>query len=179
VVESASDFRVLRVGGVESEMELPYAGLHQMCAPMFDRIESLPDPQRDALETVFGVRGAHPPDRFMVGLAVLGLLSNAAEQRPVLCVIDDVHWLDRASVQVLAFVARRLLADRVGVVFATRDATSDIQGLQELVIGGLRDAEALVLLGSASGIPLDIQVRERIAREAHGIPWPCWSGIAG
>jgi DNA-binding CsgD family transcriptional regulator len=170
VVESAPAFRMLQVVGVESEMELPFAGLHQLCAPLLDGVASLPGPQRNALETVFGLRDGSAPDRFLVGLAVLGLLCDAAERRPVLCLVDDVQWLDRASLQALAFVARRLLVDPVGMVFSTREASSDLAGVPELVLAGLRDADARALLGSVPGAPLDEQVRERIVRETYGNP---------
>jgi predicted ATPase len=105
VAERASGFRVARAGGVESEMELAFAGLQQLCAPMLDRLEHLPGPQRDALRIVFGLSGGSVPDRFLVGLAILSLLSDVAEERPLLCLVDDAQWLDRASVQSLAFVA--------------------------------------------------------------------------
>ena len=119
-VESAAGLRVARVAGVESEMELAFAALQQLCAPMLDKLAGLPDPQREALGVAFGLDTGAAPDRFLVGLAVLSLLSEVAEQQPLLCVIDDAHWLDRASALVLAFVARRLLAEPVAVVFATR-----------------------------------------------------------
>src|SRR3954447_11125874 len=121
LVGSASDLTVLRAVGVESEMELPYAGLHQLCASLLDRLDRLPAPQREALEVAFGLSAGEAPDRFLVGLAVLSLLSEAADERPLLCIIDDAQWLDRASALTLAFVARRLLAERVGVVFAARE----------------------------------------------------------
>ena len=120
-IESASDLQVARAEGVESEMELPFAALHQLCAPMVDRLERLPGPQRDALEIAFGVREGAVPDRFMVGLAALGLLAEVAEERPLLCVVDDAHWLDKASAQTLAFVARRLFAESVVLLFGTRE----------------------------------------------------------
>ena len=120
-VESAADLRVVRAGGVESEMELAFAAMHQLFAPLLDRLDRLPDPQRDALETVFGLNVGPPPDRFLVGLAVLTLVSDVAEDRPLVCVVDDAQWLDRASAQTLAFVARRLLAESVALVFATRE----------------------------------------------------------
>jgi DNA-binding CsgD family transcriptional regulator len=170
LVDGASDLRTVRAVGVESEMELAFAGLHQLCVPLLDRLHTLPEPQRNALESVFGVREGVPPDRFLVGLATLSLLCEAADQRPVLCVVDDAQWLDRASTQTLAFVARRLLADPVALVFSTREATDDLAGLPEVVVGGLRDAEARTLLGSIPGAPLDAQVRERILRETRGNP---------
>src|SRR4051812_10730820 len=115
---SASDLTVLRAAGVESEMELAYAGLHQLCASLLDRLDRLPAPQREALEVAFGLSAGEAPDRFLVGLAVLSLLSEAADERPVLCLVDDAQWLDRASALTVAFVARRLLAERLGIVFA-------------------------------------------------------------
>ena len=120
LVEQASGCRVARAAGVQSEMELAFAGLHQLCAPMLDRLERLPAPQRDALRTAFGVSPGSAPDRFLVGLAVLSLLSDVAEEQPLICLVDDEQWLDRASAQVLAFVARRLEAESVGLVFAAR-----------------------------------------------------------
>ena len=121
LIESASDLTVLRAEGVESEMELAYASLQQLCAPLFDRLERLPTPQRQALEIVFGLSAGAPPDRFLVGLGVLSLFSEVAEERPLLCVVDDAQWLDQASALTLAFVARRLLAEPVGIVFAARE----------------------------------------------------------
>jgi hypothetical protein len=121
LVRSASDLTVLRAVGVESEMELAYASLHQLCASLLDRLDRLPAPQRRALEIAYGLSAGGAPDRFLVGLAVLSLLSEAADERPILCLVDDAQWLDRASALTLAFVARRLLAERVGVVFAARE----------------------------------------------------------
>src|SRR5262250_2773413 len=132
---AAEDTRVVRAAGVESEMELAFAGLHLLCGPLLDRLEGLPGPQRDALGVAFGLRGGGAPDRFLVGLAVLTLLSETAEERPLLCVVDDAQWLDRASAQVLAFVARRLLADRIAVVFAVRE-----RAVRES-LGGVADSE--------------------------------------
>src|SRR6201987_1921372 len=134
---AAPDMRVVRAAGVESEMELAFAGVHQLCAPLLDRLERLPGPQRDALGIAFGLRGGGAPDRFLVGLAVLTLLSEAAEDRPLLCLVDDAQWLDRASAQVLAFVARRLLAEPVGRLFAARDPGEELRGLPELEVQGL------------------------------------------
>ena len=123
--ERASGCRIARAAGVESEMELPFAGLHQLCAPMLDRLERLPAPQRDALGTAFGLSDGDAPDRFLVGLAVLSLLSEVAEERPLVCLVDDAQWLDRASAQALAFVARRLVAESVALVFAVREPGDD------------------------------------------------------
>src|ERR1700761_4970665 len=147
-VGSAAGLRVVRVAGVESEMELAFAALQQLCAPMLDQLEGLPDPQRDALGVAFGLATGAAPDRFLVGLAVLSLLSEVAEQQPLLCVIDDAQWLDRASAQALAFVARRLLAEPVALVFATREPGEEYQGLPELPVEGLRDSAAHQLLSS-------------------------------
>jgi predicted ATPase len=120
VAEQASECRIARVAGVESEMELAFAGLHQLCVPMLDGLEALPGPQRDALRIAFGMQEGAAPDRFIVALAILSLLAGAAEAQPLVCLVDDVQWLDRASAQTLAFVARRLLAERIAIVFALR-----------------------------------------------------------
>ena len=144
--------------------------LHQLCAPMLDRLERLPAPQRDALRTAFGLSAGPAPDRFLIGLAVLSLLSEMAEDRPLVCLVDDEQWLDRASAQVLAFVARRLGAESVGLVFGARVPTGDLAGLPELVIGGLREDDARALLDSALTGPLDARVRDQIVAEAHGNP---------
>jgi len=169
-VESAADLRVARVAGVESEMELAFAALQQLCAPMLDKLAGLPDPQREALGVAFGLNTGPAPDRFLVGLAALSLLSEAAEQQPLLCVVDDAHWLDRASAQVLAFVARRLLAEPVALVFAAREAGGELRGLPELLVGGLGEGDARELLGSVLGGPLDERVRDRIVAETRGNP---------
>src|SRR3954451_17962047 len=170
LVERASGCRIARASGVESEMELPYAGLHQLCGPMLDRLDRLPAPQRDALATAFGLSAGDPPDRFLVGLAVLSLLSEVAEDGPLVCVVDDAHWQDRASAQILAFVARRLLAEAVGLVFAVREPspTQDLAGLPELVVGGLDEGDASAVLHSAIPGRLDERVRDRIIAEARG-----------
>src|SRR5690348_2092458 len=151
----ASGCRVATAAGVQSEMELAFAGLHQLCAPMLDRLERLPGPQRDALRTAFGMSAGPVPDRFLVGLAVLGLLSEMAAARPLVCLVDDEQWLDHASAQVLAFVARRLGAEAVGLVFGTRGPADDLAGLPELVLGGLREDDARALLGSVLTGPMD------------------------
>src|ERR1700689_670215 len=165
--------RVVRVAGVQSEMELAFAGLHQLCAPMLDHVESLPVPQRDALRTAFGLSAGPVPDRFLVGLAVLGLLSEAAEERPLVCIVDDQQWLDRASAQALGFAARRLAADPVGLVFAARVPCADLAGLPELTVEGLAQDDAAALLESVlTGLagPLDVRVRDRIIADTHGNP---------
>src|SRR3984893_3708254 len=148
--ETAQDFQVARAEGVESEMELPFAALHQLCGRMLGRLDRLPGPQRQALGVAFGLCSGSAPDRFLVGLAVLGLLSEVAAGRPVLCLIDDAQWLDQASARVLAFVARRLDADSVALLFGTRDpaAGGDLAGLPALVLEGLADAGAPALLAS-------------------------------
>src|SRR5262245_37577560 len=141
---TAQDCQVAVAAGVESEMELPFAGLHALCAHMLTRAQSLPVPQQHALQTAFGLSAGPPPDRFLVGLAVLSLLADAAEEQPLVCVIDDAQWLDLVSAQTLAFVARRVLAEPLGLVFALREGTdgSALRGLPELEIGGLPAAEA-------------------------------------
>src|SRR3954465_14071190 len=172
LVERASGCRVARAAGVESEMELPFAGLHQLCGTMLDRLDRLPARQRDALATAFGMSAGDPPDRFLVGLAVLSLLSEAAEDGPLLCAVDEAQWLDRASAQTLAFVARRLLAESVGLIFAVREPspTQDLEGLPELVVDGLDEGDATALLRSAIPGRLDERVRDRIIAEARGNP---------
>ena len=169
---AAKGCRIARAAGVESEMELPFAGLHALCAPMLDRLEHLPIPQRDALSTAFGLTAGPPPDRFLVGLAVLSLLADAAEEQPLVCIVDDAHWLDRVSAQTLSFVARRLLAERVGLVFGLRESGGQhvLEGLPELVIEGLAADEARLLLDAAIPGPLDERVKARILGEAGGNP---------
>ena len=169
-VESAAGLRVVRVAGVESEMELAFAALQQLCAPMLGQLGGLPDPQRAALGVAFGLDTGAAPDRFLVGLAVLSLLSEAAEQQPLLCVVDDAQWLDRASAQVLAFVARRLLAERIALLFAAREPGEELRGLPDLAVGGLGEGDARELLGSVIGGPLDERVRDRIVAETRGNP---------
>jgi DNA-binding CsgD family transcriptional regulator len=172
LAERASSYRVARTTGVQCEMELAFAGLQRLCAPMLDRLERLPGPQRDALGTAFGLNAGPAPDSFLVGLAVLNMLAEVAEEQPLVCLIDDAQWLDRASVQVLAFVARRLLAESVAMVFATRTQGEerDLADLPELVVEGLRDPEARALLGTVIPGPLDEQVRDRIVAETRGNP---------
>jgi hypothetical protein len=169
-IESAAGLRIVQVSGVESEMELAFAALHQLCAPMLGDLDRLPGPQRTALGVAFGLRDGDAPDRFLVGLAVLSLLSAVAEQQPLLCVIDDAQWLDRASSQVLAFVARRLLAEPVALLAAAREPGGDFRGLPELPVGGLPAEAARELLGSVIRGPLDERVRERILAETGGNP---------
>jgi DNA-binding CsgD family transcriptional regulator len=170
--ETAQDFQVARASGVESEMELPFAALHQLCGRMLGRLDQLPGPQRDALGVAFGLRAGSAPDRFLVGLAVLGLLSEAAARQPLLCLVDDAQWLDQASAQALAFVARRLDAESVALLFATRDPASEgsLAGLPGLALEGLPDADARALLASVLPGLLDERVRDRIIAECGGNP---------
>jgi hypothetical protein len=170
--ETAQDFQVARADGVESEMELPFAALNQLCGRMLGRLDRLPSPQRDALGVAFGLHPGSAPDRFLVGLAVLGLLSEAAADQPLLCLIDDAQWLDRASAQALAFAGRRLDAESVALLFGARDpaAVGDLAGLPGLVVEGLPDADARALLASVLPGRLDERVRDRIIAEAGGNP---------
>src|ERR1700730_17787679 len=142
----ASGFRIAQIAGVEAEMELPFAGLHQLCAPMMAHLDALPEPQRRALSVALGLSTDDAPDRFLVALAVLSLLSEVAEERPLLCVVDDAQWLDGASAQVLAFAARRLLGEPVGLVLAAREPGEQFRGLADLEVRGLPDQHARALL---------------------------------
>src|SRR3954447_10139652 len=171
IADRASGCRIVRVAGVDSEMELAFAGLHQLCAPMLDGLDRLPGPQRDALRVAFGLQDG-APSRFLVALGVLSLLAEAAESEPLVCLVDDVQWLDRASVQALAFVARRLLAERIALVFAVRDPhdVNELTGLPELVVRGLADDDARRLLASAMPGRLDEHVRDQIVAETRGNP---------
>jgi hypothetical protein len=180
--DTAPDFEVARAEGAESEMELPFAALHQLCGRMLDHLDRLPAPQRDALGVAFGLRAGDPPDRFLVGLAVLGLLSEMAASRPLLCLIDDAQWLDQTSAQALAFVARRLDSESVAMLFGTRDPGpgraplpgsgpdpgpgSALSGLPQLVLEGLSEEDARALLASVLPGRLDDRVRDRIIAES-------------
>src|SRR6266702_2939861 len=183
----ASGCQVARASGVQSEMELAFAGLHQLCAPMLSRAGHLPAPQRDALRIAFGQAAGPPPDRFLVGLAVLSLLSEVAGERPLVCLIDDEQWLDRASAQVLGFVARRLAADPVGLVFAAREPGGELAGLPELKVGGLGEGDARALLelprglspaelaggfGLPGAVPLPERIEESFRRQLEALPAP-------
>ncbi|MFG2357363.1 AAA family ATPase [Streptomyces sp. NPDC048521] len=164
--------RVARGAGAESEMELPFAGLHQLCAPFLGRVSSLPPPQREALATAFGLSTGPPPDRFLVGLAVLGLLTEVAAEQPLFCLVDDAQWLDRVSAHTLAFVARRMLAEPLALIFATREqrGRDELAGLPELRVDGLNDTDARALLDAAAGGPMDERIRDRVLAEARGNP---------
>ena len=171
-----------RAAGVQSEMELAFAGLHQLCAPMLDRLERLPGPQRDALGTAFGLTAGHAPDRFLVGLAVLSLLAEVAEERPLVCLVDDAQWLDRASAQALAFVARRLLAESVGVVFAVRADAEERDAGRAPGAGG-RGACVRMMRGRcwprSSGCRWTSGCATGSSPRRAAIRWRCWSCRAG
>jgi len=172
-IGAAAGLRVVRVTGVQSESELAYATVQQLCAPLLNHLDALPGPQRDALATAFGMAAGKPPDRFMIGLGVLGLLSASAAdgRRPLLCAVDDGQWLDRASMEALAFAARRLQADAVAMVFATRADSDDLAGLPELRVPGLGDADARELLSSVIGTrSVDKRVFDQVIVEARGNP---------
>jgi DNA-binding CsgD family transcriptional regulator len=169
-IASAVDMRVLRAVGVESERELAFATLHQLCAPVLDGLDGLPVPQRDALGVTFGLSGGPASDRFLVALATLSLLSEVAADRPLVCVVDDAQWLDRASAQALAFVARRLLAESVAMLFVERAASQELAGLPELMVDGLRHTDARALLASAIPGRLDERVADQLVAEARGNP---------
>ncbi len=172
LLERSSGCRVTRAAGVESEMELAFAGLHQLCLPVLDHIARLPEPQRDALGTAFGLDAGPPPDRFLVGLALLGLLSEVAREQPLVCLVDDAQWLDQATTQALAFAARRLLAEAVALVFVVREPSDEtaLVGLPTMVVEGLHDGDAHALLDSIVPGRLDDGVRDRIIAETRGNP---------
>jgi DNA-binding CsgD family transcriptional regulator/tetratricopeptide (TPR) repeat protein len=170
--EQVAGWTVATAVGVESEMELAYSGLHQLCGPMLDHLDRLPVPQSEALATVFGQRTGPPPDRFLVGLAALTLFAEIAEEQPLVCIIDDAQWLDRASAQILGFVARRLLAEPIALVCATRTDMGDeaLAGLPELSVDGLGESDARALLLENVYGPLDAAVCHQIVTESHGNP---------
>jgi DNA-binding CsgD family transcriptional regulator len=172
LADRVAGWQVARAVGVESETELAYAGLHQLCGPLLERLDRLPVPQRDALATVFGLSAGPAPDRLMVGLATLTLVAEVAGRDPLICIVDDAQWLDQASAQVLGFVARRLLAERVALVFAARTGVGDdvLAGLPELTVGGLGDRDARALLLDSMHGPLDAAVCDQIVTESHGNP---------
>src|ERR687897_389465 len=170
LIASAPDLTIVRAVGVQSDMELPYAALHQLCGPLLDRLDNLPPPQRQAMEIVFGLSTGEAPDRFLVGLAVLSLFSEVAEQRPLLCVVDDAQWLDQASALTLAFVARRLLAEPVAIVFSAREPGPELQHMPQLEVRGVHNGDARALLNSAVQFRLDERIRDRIIAETRGNP---------
>ncbi|MGA8722471.1 MAG: AAA family ATPase [Solirubrobacteraceae bacterium] len=172
LVERASGCTVTRAAGVQADMELPFAGMQQLFGSMLGSLERLPDPQRDAVEVAFGLRSGPAPDRFEVGLAMLGLLAEVAEHEPLVCVVDDAQWLDQASAWTLAFVARRLMAESVALVFAVREPSDEdtFAGLPELILGGLNDEDARAVLGVAIAGRVDERVAERILAETRGNP---------
>jgi DNA-binding CsgD family transcriptional regulator len=170
----AAGCRVRRAAGVQSEMELPFAGLHQLCASLLDRVDELPRPQRVALKTAFGIDDGPPPDRLLVGLAVLGLLADQTDGRPLVCVVDDVQWLDQASAQALAFVARRIARESIALVFALRDSDRrpvDLEGIPELTVEPLSSSDSRAVLRGVLQAPLDHRVRDQIVQEARGNPF--------
>jgi DNA-binding CsgD family transcriptional regulator len=170
LVASASDLTVVRSVGVQSDMELAFASLHQLCGPLLDQLDTLPAPQRHAMEIVFGLSAGEAPDRFLVGLAVLSLFSEATEQGPLLCVVDDAQWLDRASALTLAFVARRLLAEPVALVFGAREPGEELRHIPEMEVQGVGNGDARALLSSAVRFTLDERIRDRIIAETRGNP---------
>jgi len=170
VGEHAEGCEVVRSTGVQSEMELPFAALHQLCAPLLDHLDRLPQPQREALATVFGVAAGPVPDQFVVGLATLGLLAERAEKKPLVCLLDDHQWMDQASRRILSFVARRLGAESLGLVFAARVPGEELTGLPQLLVSGLDEADARALLDSVLTGSLDARVRDQIVAETRGNP---------
>ena len=166
----AAGFRVISAAGVEAEAELAFAALHQLCAPLLGRLDAVPGPQAVALRTTFGLTPGPVPDRLLVGLAVLSLLAEAAAEQPLLCLVDDEQWLDRASAQVMAFVARRLGAESVGLVFGTRVLSTELRGLPQLAVEGLGQKDACALLDAMLTVKVDQRVRDQIVAETHGNP---------
>ena len=170
-----ADFRVAEIAGVESEVELAYAGLHQLCSPMLDHLGALPDPQKSALSVAFGLSDGNAPDRFLVGLATLSLLAETAEKRPLVCLIDDAQWLDEASSEVLGFVARRLEAESVAMVFGIRihrdaPAGGRFASLPVMTVGGISGEDARALLATVVPGRLDRRVCDRVVAETRGNP---------
>src|SRR5580693_4570645 len=170
--DHATGFRLLRAEGAEFEMELPFAALHQLCLPVLERLEFLPEPQRDAMTAAFGLRVAPAPGPFMVGAGLTSLLSDVADEGPLLCVLDDAQWLDQASARALAFAVRRIDGERVAMLFARRDARPGdaLQGLPSLELDGRGEDDARALLASEVHVALDVDVVERIIDEARGNP---------
>ena len=168
--EARREFRIARTAGVEAGMELPFAAIHQLCSPFFGLIERLPEPQRDALSIAFGRVAGPAPNEFLVGLAALGLLAQAGEEQPLLCLVDDAQWLDSASARTLAFVARRLLAEKIALVFAARELGDALAGLPDLHVEPLGRGDARALPESVLPVPLDERVLARIVAETRGNP---------
>ena len=169
-VDGAHGFRTARTAGVEAEMELPFAAVQQLCSPFLDLMARLPPPQSEALEVALGLGSGPPPNPFLIGLALLGLLAEVAEQQPLICVVDDAQWLDSASARTLAFVARRLLAEKIAMVFATREPGGPLAGLPELPVDPLDRRDSRALLEAVLPAPLDERVLERIVVETRGNP---------
>jgi AAA ATPase domain len=167
---AASDFRVIKTAGVDGDMAIDYAALQQLCLPLLGLLDRLPAPQRDALAVAFGLQAGRAPNPLLVGLAVLGLLAEDSREQPVLGIIDDAQWLDRASARALGLVARRLLAERVVLVFATREATNGLARLPQLAVEPLGHRDARALLESVLSARLDDSVLERIVVETGGNP---------
>ena len=172
VAARADGCRVIRAVGIESEMELAFVGLQQLCEPLLEIRHRLPGPQREALESAFGLGGATAPDRFFVGLAVLNLLAEAASQQPLVCIVDDVQWLDKGSGQALAFVARRLSMESVALFLAARGTREDLDlgTSEELVLQGLSEQDSRSLLASVVPWVLDTRMLDRIVAETRGNP---------
>jgi hypothetical protein len=171
-VRQVSDCRVVSVSGLEAEQELAFAGLHQICRPFLGGLDVLPEPQRNALSTVFGMRSGPPPDPFLIGLGTLSLLAEAATGQPLVCIVDDAQWFDTASLQALTFAARRMVAERIAMVFAARDCdgTKDFAGIPQLALGGLDDEDARELLRTVLPGPVDRRMLDQIVAESRGIP---------
>src|SRR6185436_925315 len=169
-VAAARRFRIARTSGVEAEMELPFAAVQQLCSPFFELRERLPDPQQHGLDVAFGLSTGPAPNPFLVGLGILGLLAEAAQEQPLVCLVDDAQWLDSASARTLAFVARRLLAEKIALVFAMRDLGEALAGLPDLQVGPLSRRDARALLESVLPARLDERVEERIVAETRGNP---------
>ena len=167
---AAVQFRIARAFGIEAEMELPFAAVQQLCSPFLELRKRLPEPQQDVLDIAFGLSNGPAPNPFLVGLAVLGLLAEAAEEQPLVCLVDDAQWLDSASARALAFVARRLLAEKIALVFATRELGDALAGLPDLHVEPLGRRDARALLESVLPARLDERVLERIVAETRGNP---------
>jgi hypothetical protein len=174
-VGKAATLRIVRAAGVEGEMELPFAALQQLCAPILALHEGLPRPQRDALDVAFGLTPGPAPNPFLVALAVLGLLSEAARERGLFCVIDDAQWLDRASAQALGFAARRLTVERIAIVFAAREMGEALRGLPEVHVEPLGHRDARALLESVLPAPWTTRSSRGSSSRRAATPWPWWS----